>query len=390
MMENQIDINDLQHIQERFGEVVGWLPGAVTKETGKINPQATMAMLANGKWATVFHVKPVYYETPAGAWRPLSEVTTLHGNKKIILNENWWQIHPRYLSWLDKRCKLIGGELLIPSFISAIPTPYSGIVRSIHESFIPLHVGLTTTTVYPDPDPETTTCDGMAWEETSTTSWSTMRSAAGDSGYANVGTAGLRLFAIWTDGANYRQNGRSFVLFDTSSIPDSDTIDSAVLSIYVVDKTDPASKAPDSQIYTATPASNTNIVAADYAQTGTTALCDTAVTYASMTALAYSDWTFNSTGLGNISKTGVSKFSNKNANYDNANSAPGVTSADYYARSNGAEATGTTSDPKLVVTHSASASGPANLKSLDTNLKANIKSYNTNLIANIKSINTNV
>lgn len=35
-------------------------------------------------------------------------------------------------------------------------------------------------------------------------------------------------------------------------------------------------------------------------------------------------------------------------------------------------------------------SGPANLKSLDTNLKANIKSYNTNLIANVKSINTNV
>lgn len=35
-------------------------------------------------------------------------------------------------------------------------------------------------------------------------------------------------------------------------------------------------------------------------------------------------------------------------------------------------------------------SGPANLKSLDTNLKANIKSYNTNLLANIKSIDTNV
>lgn len=38
----------------------------------------------------------------------------------------------------------------------------------------------------------------------------------------------------------------------------------------------------------------------------------------------------------------------------------------------------------------AGASGPSNLKSLDTNLKANIKSYNTNLIANVKSINTNV
>jgi hypothetical protein len=36
------------------------------------------------------------------------------------------------------------------------------------------------------------------------------------------------------------------------------------------------------------------------------------------------------------------------------------------------------------------ASGPANLKSYNTNLKANIKSYNTNLIANVKSIDTNV
>jgi hypothetical protein len=38
----------------------------------------------------------------------------------------------------------------------------------------------------------------------------------------------------------------------------------------------------------------------------------------------------------------------------------------------------------------ATAAGPANLKSYDTNLTANIKSINTNLIANIKSLNTNV
>ena len=36
------------------------------------------------------------------------------------------------------------------------------------------------------------------------------------------------------------------------------------------------------------------------------------------------------------------------------------------------------------------ASGPANLKSYNTNLKANIKSIDTNLIANVKSLNTNV
>lgn len=38
----------------------------------------------------------------------------------------------------------------------------------------------------------------------------------------------------------------------------------------------------------------------------------------------------------------------------------------------------------------ASASGPANLKSYNTNLKANIKSINTNVIANVKSLDTNV
>lgn len=37
----------------------------------------------------------------------------------------------------------------------------------------------------------------------------------------------------------------------------------------------------------------------------------------------------------------------------------------------------------------ATSSGPANLKSLDSNVKSNIKSFNSNVIANIKSINAN-
>lgn len=43
----------------------------------------------------------------------------------------------------------------------------------------------------------------------------------------------------------------------------------------------------------------------------------------------------------------------------------------------------------MIVINPVAASGPTNLKSLDTNVKANIKSYNTNVIANVKSINTN-
>lgn len=45
---------------------------------------------------------------------------------------------------------------------------------------------------------------------------------------------------------------------------------------------------------------------------------------------------------------------------------------------------------QVKVYYSDPASGPANLKSYNTNLKANIKSINGNLIANIKSLNTNV
>jgi hypothetical protein len=41
-------------------------------------------------------------------------------------------------------------------------------------------------------------------------------------------------------------------------------------------------------------------------------------------------------------------------------------------------------------TEESNVSGPANLKSYNTNLKANIKSINTNLLANIKSLNTNI
>ena len=36
------------------------------------------------------------------------------------------------------------------------------------------------------------------------------------------------------------------------------------------------------------------------------------------------------------------------------------------------------------------ASGPANMKTYNTNVSANVKSINTNLIANVKSLDTNV
>lgn len=71
----------------------------------------------------------------------------------------------------------------------------------------------------------------------------------------------------------------------------------------------------------------------------------------------------------------------------------------YSADSNGTVGTGSqslifnkasgTTMGGFVVSIAPSASGPANLKTYNTNLKANIKSIDTNLIANVKSLDTN-
>jgi hypothetical protein len=107
---------------------------------------------------------------------------------------------------------------------------------------------------------------------------------------------------------------------------------------------------------------------------------------------AYISWTLDATGRGWVDKAGVTKLGLRDGSDALDHFTSGLTGADKWNAMSllYSDATGTANDPKLVVVHSASASGPSNLKSYNTNLKANIKSYNTNLIANIKSINTNV
>lgn len=182
---------------------------------------------------------------------------------------------------------------------------------------------------------------------------------------------------------------RGFITFDTSSLGSSATITSAVLSLYGRGKGDDLGISPNIDIYTATPANNGTFDVADFDQVGSTSQTGSPMSYASFNGSnGWNDFTLNATGIANINKTGITKFSIRNANYDVAASAPG-------SWSNSATSTftvGGTSDtgfePKLVITYS-TVVGPANLKSYNTNLSANIKSINTNLIANVKSLDTN-
>jgi hypothetical protein len=254
-------------------------------------------------------------------------------------------------------------------------------------------LGHTVSTFYPDAGTGGTTVDGIAMRNGDET-WATKRTSAGTHAFDTANPQNV----LFSDSAttNQFQELRRFLLTLPTTTIGTDDISATVLSLYGQSQANNlgCSPAPDIDIYTATPASDNAIVAADYLAVGSVSQTGSPIAYASWNTAAYNDFTFNATGRGNVNKTTISRFSARNANYDVSGTTPpyvgGGGGSQSYLGFYTADQAGTTNDPKLVVTHAAAASGPANLKSLNTNLKANIKSYNTNLIANVKSINTNV
>src|SRR3989344_4566684 len=110
----------------------------------------------------------------------------------------------------------------------------------------------------------------------------------------------------------------------------------------------------------------------DYTTLGTTALA-TAISYTNWSISDYNDFTLNSSGLAQISKTGISKFGMREASYDVANTQPTWGSGQEFSVSGRfADKAGTSEDPKLVVTHSAPQnSAPSASTSLQTEGQTN-------------------
>lgn len=212
----------------------------------------------------------------------------------------------------------------------------------------------TVSTFYPDPDVESTSVDGFVGVSSLDTTFSTVRGTAGDT--ANDSAGVLNTGASATATANqYSQIRRSPVLFDTSAIPDTDTISDATLSIYGSSKNNNMSMSMS--IVVSSPATNTALVAADFniANWTMTQQNSTDITIASWSNTAYNDFALNATGIGNISKTGISKFGLVSAQ-DRANTDPTwVNGATGDVTPTSADTAGTTSDPKLVVTHASAA-----------------------------------
>lgn len=215
---------------------------------------------------------------------------------------------------------------------------------------------MATLTVYPNPG--VTTDGGMAGNTGSDLTWAQVIARTGDAhddttDRFNDGiNLGVIVLQAGSASNTWLELGRSIALFDTSALTASATISAAILSLFGSAKADGNAATPNINVYTATPASNTALANGDYSQIGTVAQCDTALTYAGWSTSAYNDFTFNATGIGNISKTGISKFGFRNANYDVAAVGPPwvqFTNTNLGAFSS--DKTGTANDPMLVITY---------------------------------------
>ena len=220
-------------------------------------------------------------------------------------------------------------------------------------------IGNTTSTFYPAAGANSP-ADGRTRQQHlpkgSGATWATVIGGAGNE--ANSSGDGDSGMQMESDSATdkWTQVGRAAWMFDTSTIG-ADNIDSSTISFYGSAKGDNLSITPDINVYSAAPAATNDVVAGDYDSYGSTAF-SSVITLANISTTAYNDFSLNASGITNISKTGVSKFGTRNANYDVAAVAPTWSNdTGSWLFFNTADQAGTTKDPKLVVVHSVAAAG---------------------------------
>lgn len=215
-----------------------------------------------------------------------------------------------------------------------------------------LDLGFATLTVYPDANPESTSVDGRVTRNVVGLSepFATIRGGAGNEVSDIATTIEVQLYD-GTTGVNWEVIDRSITLVDTSALGASASVSAATFSIFGSAKEDTMSQSVN--VVKATPASNTALVASDYniANWDMTQQSDSPITIAAYSIVAYNDFPLNATGIGNISKTGISKFGIA-ISADYTNTEPIITHPiNAYATAYAADQLGTANDPKLVVTY---------------------------------------
>ena len=257
------------------------------------------------------------------------------------------EVIPREVVSIDRRLREDATEALLIVLERAIRIskgPFGKIITN--------KVGRTTDTFYPDPNTGSTTVDGRTYGQDAS-SWA---GAINDTGTAAYPSSASTVVVQGEDVSGTYYISRSFFLFDTSAISDTDTIDSATLDIYYggsnnqTESTYPA----DLCLVSSSPASDNNLVSTDYQTShfGSTEFASR-VTLANFVTSGSASFSLNASGLAAISKTGNTKLGVRPANDIDAN-AP---SARSYGSCYFVEHAGTANDPTLTVVHSAGGGG---------------------------------
>lgn len=175
-------------------------------------------------------------------------------------------------------------------------------------------------TFYPDADTESKTVDGYVWWDGWNT-WANVRTASSGTGAYDSHFA-VALMYIKTSGVSneWINNSRGFFLYDTSSIGSGSTITSATQSFYGHSSTDNwATPSFSCRTFSSNPASNTSLSVDDYDQVGTTLFDSTGIPILSLNTSGYNNLPLNAAGLAAINKSGITKFSVYNSEFDALN-----------------------------------------------------------------------
>ena len=245
---------------------------------------------------------------------------------------------------------------------------YSILTKHIKASFFsgvtyPVYTDATTA-FNPDAHVESTSTDNGLWDfNSSVTSgnWNTVHDMSASNRDQGDDYDRLELGHLRTNASSKFLWIRNYILFDTSAINDTHAASAATLS-FVLKVAYDRSSAGSSSISPTTnvlvqssPASSTNIVKDDWDQCGAINDPDEGTDtrfdpYSDWTVDSYNDITLNDTGLSWIDVGGVTKFGIRNT-IDALDDYPGTNKHSNHGDVASADASGTSEDPKLTVTH---------------------------------------
>ena len=314
-----------------------------TKET-RICTSLGVTSRYGGELMREFHIKPIHYIGVDGRWHDLDEVAFYFGNKNgMTLYPSWEEkIDMGYLGWYLKRQKLINGR----GINIGIP-----LMNGAKKLELPLLLNLTLIQ-YPDPSPETTTCDGnLSRGDTADETWTTIRAGVGQIADTTASTINAPCYVNSVTANQFSALRRGHTGFDTISLSSRSTISSATVGYFGSSKLDDVGSADLTfDIVSSTPASNNALVTGDYGNLGSASWSTASISYANFNTSAYNTLTLNAAGLAGINKTGVSNIGVK-AGKDISGVQPTYGGSTQQTRTiwKSSETSGVASDPKLTV-----------------------------------------